>query len=596
MFSFISPFLAIGLLAGGLPFAPTIPVLPPEPVVSQGVPSTLLGCSDPSRSGGWSSRDFVSTESWSASELPVRSRSARLSEPCFTASGDEGIFRVPVTLTDISVSGDAGGVSTGPDGFFDFVDKDCQGGTSGEVRPVPGSWRVASWQCDPWNPIWGALGAGSAIELSVLSSNSYNSGTLSAVRLDTTPGSPGSVRFYAWCFDGESFAPAAGSPLTLTNAEGNLNAGWTGTAGKLSAGEVHTIPFDCGAGQLGRVSYTNGPGGAVASAGEGWHMDGFPSGPLVIGDVGEFGGTQAAQFSFWAHDDALASRVPKVTCAAEYGGAPVDYFVSDGITYVGTDTNPEPPVVDSNGDATAWSVSVMSAPSFTGQPINQVRVSDCRYLLSVTFTVCQAAGLPSPGDPGGVGSICGGAIWSADSWTNRSGYPVGGPDVGLCTLAPWTPGCFEILNPRPPTAAELAAVCDNPPALEWGDWGWLGAFVGHYAECLFNPVGGWDWDGQISGAWNGSAAGEISSLIGSVGSAVEPVGSCGVIMDATGTVVPAVINTCSWSWAAPFKTFLYWAILGVSGIGLIYFIGNTIIGVLFGKPSEAISQELNRKE
>lgn len=109
--------------------------------------------------------------------------------------------------------------------------------------------------------------------------------------------------------------------------------------------------------------------------------------------------------------------------------------------------------------------------------------------------------------------------------------------------------CFGIVNTDP------SLYCSNPPIMQDAlDFPYIPNAIQFYADCLFNPRGGWDRNKEITPAVNASMIGNFNTSLTSIANAFKFNTVCGTIVNGTGKIVPLTINTCTWTtWAAPIK-------------------------------------------
>jgi hypothetical protein len=214
----------------------------------------------------------------------------------------------------------------------------------------------------------------------------------------------------------------------------------------------------------------------------------------------------------------------------------------------------------------------------------------CPYVRSLFETVCTWSG------PAVTDRICSGTVWSAEQWFQQTPYAGGTSDpmVALCTRIGSTahPDCPFYLPNTTLDGTDFASVCGTIPAFVPPGWtnfsDWVPTFVswwwystGLWARCLFVPLNGWDPGAHISNAFAASPIGVVASTVSAMGTAISVPESCGqVINTSTVAVMPSfVIDTCSFTWAAPVKAFLVIVLYGLFGFMAIRFVWRTFLGL-----------------
>jgi hypothetical protein len=214
----------------------------------------------------------------------------------------------------------------------------------------------------------------------------------------------------------------------------------------------------------------------------------------------------------------------------------------------------------------------------------------CPNLVELHVVVCVWI-LPS-----GLNSdACTETVWTADAFQRHSAYPQtagGGLDGALCTVAPLTPGCYEVLHPAFVDYADFGSMCGDPPPVAWLDFTWLPSFIGYYEHCLFIPQGGWDWHGEIPSVWEHSAAGQLLGVMTSIGDSFSIPATCGIVLDASSTVLSSLqLDTCSWaSWAAPVKSILGLGMSVAFGLWALSFVVQCVLSLFGGTPARPMSK------
>ena len=111
---------------------------------------------------------------------------------------------------------------------------------------------------------------------------------------------------------------------------------------------------------------------------------------------------------------------------------------------------------------------------------------------------------------------------------------------------------------------DFARVCAGAPSVEWLSFAWVGPTVGHYAQCLFRPLGGWDDDGVLAESLNGSAISQVGTAVTSAVESFRVAPSCGPLITAPPDSILGAfsLSTCDWnSWAGLLRTSLYWLVI-----------------------------------
>lgn len=140
-------------------------------------------------------------------------------------------------------------------------------------------------------------------------------------------------------------------------------------------------------------------------------------------------------------------------------------------------------------------------------------------------------------------------------------------------------GCAEFLDTIYPDGGwgtQFDIVCASPPPFEWLSFTWLPAFMEHYTNCLFVPQEGFPV-GQVQAAISESAIGQTQQLVSEFRQRLPGSDTCGVIVNGNGTILNGfVIDTCSWSWAPPIKSFVGGAVICFAVISGAFLIIRTV--------------------
>lgn len=506
-------------------------IVPAGPASAAGVPTAALpACSgDVGPTGGWLVRDMVSTGTNETNPAPVRPRNARLGEPCFDTEGFvDPVLAVPVTLSDVPVDG------VGEDGV-DATElcatndpTNCGHFTGfGYVTATPTDRRVCMFFVGDNSPA-------------------------QQITLRVGGTGPG--------------GGATNGGYTVSGAKTTYTGGTVTCPGGSNA----VLPYSCGVTAC--VDQTTAPWewryGSVSSANSDWTGNMIPFGSGV--DL--FAGTQAAHYVFGAGSMFGISDPGEAVCSTDYGATSTTTIDLEGHGLGNPGTRDEPPVLDEDGNPTAWTIwdHFWPADELSGG----VYESNCAYLVSIRLWVCAFTG-HSVTEYG-----CLEFRWSADRFRVRTPYPEGEPTDVICDLFPDSPGCFDIVNPPYIDGTDFDVVCAGAPEPTWAVWDWLFPWVGHMLGCLFIPVNGPDRLGWVAAAWEGSAGGSIGEVFTAVGNSFAITGGCGNIMDADVMGVDFQMDTCSWTWAALGKQALYWLIVITGCLAAVFFIFRSVLAIV----------------
>lgn len=238
-----------------------------------------------------------------------------------------------------------------------------------------------------------------------------------------------------------------------------------------------------------------------------------------------------------------------------------------------------------NVSGSTESSGTSGAASDTSALITQTGITSttCPYLVSLRVPV-QTWQTESAD---GVVTI---ATWGADTWYRQQLYNLIDPIDVLCAtpVGASLPVCITRTEVD---GTNFAVVCANAPALLWNDWSTLGSWVGHYANCLFNPLNGFDRNGQVAQTWESSSA---APILGALNTAVDQFqfsSTCGVIFDYDLLGSPLRLNTCSLAVWGDFRTALGWIIYVLSAVGLLYFLIKIITGIFNKKTPNPLAGE-----
>lgn len=583
----IVALLLVILSTGAGLFAGATGAFAAEP--SGGVPPTSLGyCpDDPPNVGGWQVRDFVSHASSSTDPRPYRLRNARLHEPClddFYGGYPEAIIALPITLTDPEVDM----LDEDEDGEDDGPGDEPGGGTSGE----------------PWDQLCNGTGT-LCIQLVAsldfrltFSGTNRDSGKLLCFDRQVGGSWPAGNAFWAefpeytyppYALPDAGWSPFAGERHLGSPAGSVTGVAWgTGTSVG-SGGQWLPNPLACPAGTDHWLRYTiNGSGSAEyppypplpSSIGLSTSTT-VPPGSwvenpdLVDEGFGIYGGTQASEFIFAASPAVTGQEPSAVYCSSSYTGSASivrELQEHDGEPY---GQHEEPPIIV-DGVATDWSFKMTTE---LGDAV-EFTIADCPFLQRIDYWVC-AWSVQGPDTYG-----CTLTQWLSDRWRDHRAYgpdESGPPLQSLCTRFPDTPGCYDVLNPPYVDGTDFDTVCADPPAATWAVFDWLPAFIGHYAECLFVPVNGFDRGGWVSSAWEQSTGGALSETVVSIAAGFNWSGvGCGnVAIEGEGVFEGFAMDTCAWSsWAPDVRTVLWWIVLIGAAVFVVTYVVRLISGLI----------------
>lgn len=202
----------------------------------------------------------------------------------------------------------------------------------------------------------------------------------------------------------------------------------------------------------------------------------------------------------------------------------------------------------------------------------------CPFIVGVRIRVTTYAnGTTTP--------IYSSMTWGADlSYRGGQFIPDTPPGVIICRInVNASADCPFLLGPLGEMdGTDGAQVCANAPVPAWLDFSWLGAWVQHYARCLFYPVNGWDRGHWISTAWAGTGASQLLTVTTSIGSAFTFASSCGVIFSTggTGPIKGFTINTCDWAEWSAIRVIIGIGLAGMFAWWAIGFVSSLVTGVL----------------
>lgn len=492
--------------------------------------SALPDCGTSSPSGGWSLRDFLATDSSLENDLEARARLLRLGEPC-ESSGRVGI---PYSITEAATDGDweVGGAPSGGSGPTSGVIQGTRVCKISDPSQCMQYLGEVVWPNNPTQKIqcWNFSGGGD-----FQWKQSPNIGITSV----------STSKYYFSAFGG---------------LWGNSCTAAYPTTNGLVANEDR-VP----------TSYwiTDNSGVELSQLG----------GPLSSGPT-TLGGKEPSE--------AIFGVTVELANGGGYG-ALTCYTSSDsqGVSTVpisnqaGFDSETPATMNDPENFSASFSSVFDPAPS-----------SSCTYLGRIVLHVCVFV---SPGGPTAYSCVT--TEWNYSQYRNQTSYDGTTTEEQACLLAGQdSEGCNKYLYPENYDWSDPAVACGNPPAVSFTFDGSqsLGAWIGFWAKCLFVPAGGWDSHRWLEKAWEGSGVNELGTLTSTFADSMTYGESCGVVVDAGGTAVPIVINTCTWSWASSMHALLSWAIVLGFGGWVLYFVIANVLGIVNKKsvnPAESAGKD-----
>lgn len=228
-----------------------------------------------------------------------------------------------------------------------------------------------------------------------------------------------------------------------------------------------------------------------------------------------------------------------------------------------------------------------SAVSEGGYGNAGVSSAQCPFLVSIKMPVAMNTQSGSAQYPIRYSN------WSAESWYTNKVYDLTSPISAICSGAGATSTILLCDGIVPLDGTVFTVACAGAPTLTWGDWAFLNNWVAHFAECLFNPLNGFDRTGQVRGAWTASPVGNLIDSFNNAGQIVSSPGQCGVIfsMEIPFSGVPFVVNTCEWGDYSPIRNFAKVVILMFGALGCIIFALNIITSIMSRKVISPLSDE-----
>jgi len=511
-------------------------LVPIAPAAAAGVPPAALSdCNgDSAATGGWLVRDVVATGTTADSPAPVRPRNFRLGEPCFNDEGGlpDPVLAVPVRITDVEIPGIL----------------------------VPGA----------------------------TTNEACTSGGYCVRIIDLAYSRDGTNRwtFCVQSFGGNFPTPQPGptfgikivgggsSYYTSTELSYNLYAPDTPACNAIPTNNRAYMIWGTGTKPV--VADTRISDPALSAY----------SGRYAVKIPGLFEGTQPAQAVFGANTSFSVPDTGHATCSTDYLGTDTETFDLPGHGHGGSPgISAEPPTVDGEGEATAWTIWQDYFPSGGGTDPGAVLESDCDYLVSLAFWICIYVGT----DESEFG--CLEVAWTADRFRDRKPYPTTTDDESICALYPNTPGCFDVINPPFVDGTDFDTACAGAPEPTWAVWDWLFPWIGHMVYCLFVPLNGVDRLGWVSSAWENSAGGALTEVAAAVGDALVIDGGCGTLVDVDVQGTPMEIDTCAWTWAEQGRQLLYWFIIVTGCLAAVGFIFRSVLSIVNSRMPVPFSED-----
>lgn len=224
-----------------------------------------------------------------------------------------------------------------------------------------------------------------------------------------------------------------------------------------------------------------------------------------------------------------------------------------------------------------------------------VTPQNCPYIVRIEMPVANGS---QSWDTAGSGRMM--FMWTADSWYTQKAYQLQSPLELICNSG--SPAAASILTCSgfvPLDGSSFAVACAGAPLPTWGDFSWFPNVVGHYAECLFNPMNGFDRTGQAKESWERSQPGQVINAFNNFTDVVAAPGACGPIvtlpLDPTGRDADAVVNTCTWSWAGGMRTFLGFVVTVLGFIAVAVFFAKVWASVFGGPITSPVTNDEDNK-
>lgn len=529
--------------------------------------------------GGWDLRNFVSRETDNNDyDEPVRPRTIRLQEPCVS----DGKWAIPVELTEV--------INTA----YDPEDPDSQPGEGSDgpcdvvlyerhtlypsAAEMLGAVHAANTLVNCDEPVMGqettvprgVVDLDNDLSFGVPAITNANR-TFTMTLGGTWPPAAPSGKFnqlflYLICVNtttGE-YVGAVTMFSTYTTTIPGMNISGTCPVGSRAWGATNSRFVEGSSYDGTRYEY--------AKVGVFWRSDGG----TAEGAPGLMLGWQSSVATF-GNNESLGASPAYFVCSATRQGAtfqiPVDSRYTFGDPW--------------DEDAYSWGVPTTTTPPEFSRvdvtfPASGGTLEACAYLHEIAMTMCtyQTRALPS----------CTMFSWRADKYQRQAPYDDQTPDYWNCRT--WdNPICDAVNWPEFKDFTTYANACPNPPdPTGILDFGWVPATIAYHAECLFVPKGGFDPDGRLESAWEGSAVGQLGNVLGELGTGYSFGEGCGVLLESPLPQLPITLDTCAWSWAEPVKVALGVAITVGFALWAISFLVGLFTG-LFKLPAPPLVEQ-----
>lgn len=212
---------------------------------------------------------------------------------------------------------------------------------------------------------------------------------------------------------------------------------------------------------------------------------------------------------------------------------------------------------------------------------NGVTAFTCPYIQLIQINVCTQR----VNSDNSVTATCEQWRWLADAAYRQNKYDKYNP-TALCDTEPAgvavSPDCLFIIGVDDPT--DFDTVCAGAPLFDLLDPTWFSRSVGHFSRCLFNPIAGFNADGQVTDAMAEFPYNDIIADVQNLGAVFTFDETCGQLFPAPqGFLSSLRINTCDWGTFSPvMKTSLTWLIVVMFYTWAVTFVISTLVG-LFGR-------------
>lgn len=551
-------------------------------------PSVMPDCyaeAPPARGGWGGGRDVIAQGTYAEDPSPVRGRTARLGEPCWgmdTLSLPVRVTDVPVPIKDDDEDGDDDGPPPTAGGTCDEFDSasppnalDLNDATylCNEVVPA------CTNQCTSWGGNYAPMPSFSV----TAEQTDANSVRVTFGARDSYGTSEGSFLYGLYCKSANGTLPTEPDEPSYSFENGTRNDEFQSTLSCTGGLSSTRVPWRI------YVAAWDSTGNQ-RRAGVAWESDDdLPEAPSGNG-TGYWGGSQEAPIwlapapGLTIGQGVTFSEPSRVYCTDTYEGGTETPWTLMPINIVGGFGYYPPP--GNNPSTPQWTVDLELFP-MVADPI--FTTASCPFINRIELWICTWQGnSPYTGS-------CAEYLWTADAWREHRPYTGDdGEDQGglLCKIYPELEGCYDILNPPYVDGSDFGQACAGAPVYDppaWNDFAnwvpalteWIGLSVGHYAECLFVPINGWDRDGVVEDAWQQSPIGQVNDIVtGTFAQVSNMTGTCGSLVNVTLFGTPVVIDTCSWTWAVPMRQLLTWALLALGGLGIASYLVNTTLSLI----------------